>query len=144
MGTRSNTTFFSEWSNEKPLAMIYRQFDGYPEGHGVQLARFLKEIKLVNGLRIDSEYSEVKVANKMSCLAAQVVVYLKEKPGDIYLESPEDEENLGTEYNYRIYRDKMGVTDKESVLIDLIESTEVGYQRVFYGSPEEFIKKYER
>ena len=38
MGTRSLTFVYED---NKPIVNMYRQFDGYPEGHGQELADFL-------------------------------------------------------------------------------------------------------
>ena len=36
MGTRSLTVFNDSWNDEE-IAVFYRQFDGYPAGHGREL-----------------------------------------------------------------------------------------------------------
>lgn len=46
MGTRSITKFIEEG---KEICGLYRQFDGYPEGHGKELAEFLQNMPIVNG-----------------------------------------------------------------------------------------------
>ena len=46
MGTRSTTAIRDE--NGKTLVTIYRQYDGYPTGHGQELADFLKARTLIN------------------------------------------------------------------------------------------------
>ena len=46
MGTRSLTFVYEE---NKPIINMYRQFDGYPEGHGAELAEFLLSGEMVNG-----------------------------------------------------------------------------------------------
>lgn len=61
---------------------MYRQFDGYLEGHGKDLADFLSGFKLVNGISGDEP---PKFANGMGCLAAQVVAHFKNEPGGIYI-----------------------------------------------------------
>jgi len=89
MGTRSLTTFISTWKDEKTqkvknekIVTMYRQFDGYPSGHGLELAEFLNQGKLVNGI---SSAENGLVFNGMGCLAAQVVAKFKDGPGNIYL-----------------------------------------------------------
>lgn len=78
MGTRCLTVFKD---GEKEIAVLYRRFDGYLEGHGKSLAEFCKGIKIVNGFDVDIE----KIANGMSCLAAQTVAHFKQKCGGFYL-----------------------------------------------------------
>lgn len=89
MGTRSLTTFISTWKDEETkkvknekIVTMYRQFDGYPTGHGKELAEFLVQGKLVNG--IGSNEPQL-VFNGMGCLTAQVVANFKDGPGNIYL-----------------------------------------------------------
>ena len=52
MGTRSLTVFNDE--DGKEIAVMYRQFDGYPSGHGTELAEFLAGKKMVNGFNSDA------------------------------------------------------------------------------------------
>jgi len=78
MGTRCLTVFKD---GEKEIAVLYRQFDGYLDGHGKSLAEFCSGIKIVNGLGVDIE----KMANGMGCLSAQIVAHFKQKCGGFYL-----------------------------------------------------------
>lgn len=82
MGTRSQTTI-SEAGN-KPLVGIYRHFDGYPSGHGLELFQFLSKIKIVNGFAPGSKLGEV--ANGAGCLAAQLVANFKTAVGGVYIQ----------------------------------------------------------
>lgn len=86
MGTRSETAFFE---GDTELCRIYRQFDGDPVGHGLELAK-LCNVTMVNGMSGDAD-----CANGMGCLAARVIAGLKKRPGNIYMAStvyPLDEE----------------------------------------------------
>lgn len=47
MGTRSTTTIYD---GDTPILSFYRQFDGYPSGHGQDLANFLIGKTVVNGI----------------------------------------------------------------------------------------------
>ena len=62
MGTRS-LTHFIERHTEQPkdkrkkaivkdteIVVMYRQYDGYPSGHGIDLSEFLSKGRLVNGI----------------------------------------------------------------------------------------------
>ena len=82
MGTRCLT--FVTNDEGLPIICMYRQMDGYPKGHGVDLAKFLAPIKVVNGLGLNNE----TVANGAGCLAAQIVAHFKDGPGGIYLHRP--------------------------------------------------------
>ena len=87
MGTRSLTYVYTETykrTKPKPIVCMYRQYDGYLSGHGLELAEFLEPITLVNGLGQNKQ----RVANGMGCLAAQ-------------------------EYEYHIFQDKVKVFTRE-------------------------------
>lgn len=107
MGTRCLTVFKDEYDSN--IAVMYRQHDGHPHYHGKELADFLKEKKLVNGLNKNTSM----VFNGMGCLAASVVAHFKKCPGGIYLFSP-DVEDVGEEYVY-IIRGEVGAEPRISV-----------------------------
>ena len=98
MGTRSLTVFNNEMDNSE-IVVLYRQYDGYPTGHGRDLLSFLNNMEIVNGI---SNNEERKIANGMGCLSAQVVAYLKEAPGDFYLHSA-GTRDIGEEFIYTLY-----------------------------------------
>ena len=129
MGTRS-LTVFHEYDAE--IVVMYRQYDGYPEGHGLELAEFLLPFTVVNGLGLQEER---KVANGMGCLTAQVVAHFKEEAGNIYLYNAKTR-NVGEEYIYRL-----SCPTKEGEI--KMECWEVDYsddrRKVFDGTPTEFI-----
>lgn len=95
MGTRCLTVIYND--NNKEIAVLYRQYDGYPAGHGAELNEFLEGMKIVDGLSGDT----TKVANGMECLAAQIVAYFKTGPGGFYL-CPAGTRDTGEEYIYHI------------------------------------------
>jgi hypothetical protein len=80
MGTRC-LTFVEDGVGEK-LVCIYRQFDGYPSGHGSELAGFLRDMVIVNGI---PRNGPSKIANGAGCLAAQLLAKLKDGVGGIYI-----------------------------------------------------------
>jgi len=98
MGTRSLTVFNNEMDNEE-IVVLYRQYDGYPEGHGIDLLNFLNNMEIVNGI---SNKEKRRIANGMGCLSAQVVAYFKEAPGDFYLHSA-GTRDIGEEFIYTLY-----------------------------------------
>lgn len=103
MGTRSLTFMYEEFDSEVPFVCIYRQFDGYPEGHGVDLANFINSKRLVNGYS-GSDTMET-TANGIGCLAAQLVMTLKERfgLGGIYLHFPDLNADHWQDYEYHIW-----------------------------------------
>ena len=66
MGTRCLTVFKEEDGTE--IAVMYRQMDGYPEGHGQALADFLEGRRIVNGYNMNDK--KERAFNGMGCLAA--------------------------------------------------------------------------
>ena len=119
MGTRS-LTFVYDGSNSddgtnEPIMCIYRQFDGYPSGHGHELAQFLNSKKLVNGYTDKLSSTE---ANGMSCLAAQLVVQLKHGVGGIYIYAPMTGRDYSQDYEYHVYEDKVVVKDPTAVIFE--------------------------
>ena len=97
MGTRSLTCVLN--NNKKYIITMYRQYDGYPEGHGKELANFLKKITIINGI---SGQKMGDAANGIECLAAQMVAHFKNDIGGIYLYPPKTRD-VGEEYIYTIY-----------------------------------------
>lgn len=137
MGTRSLTHIREGNKLGKVLLTIYRQYDGYPDGHGLDLAEFLKDMNVVNGLTMDEKK---KVANGMGCLAAQLVAHLKQGPGNIYIYPPKSTD-CGEEYVYTIYYDGdlyKGGGQLKMVCQDVYDHR----AKIFDGTPEEFITKF--
>jgi len=106
MGTRSLTFVYDTYKAKngravhRPIINLYRQYDGYPEGHGAELVEFLKQFKLVNGLGGETK---ARTANGMGCLAAQLVSNFKgNEAGQFYL-YPTDAKDCGQDYEYHIY-----------------------------------------
>ena len=98
MGTRSLTVINSEWDDSE-ICVLYKQYDGYPEGHGTDLLNFLKDMHIVNGI---GSKENRKISNGMDCLAAQVVAHFKTGPGDFYLHSA-GSRDMCEEFIYTIY-----------------------------------------
>lgn len=124
MGTRSITHIKEDG---KTIATIYRQYDGYPSGHGSDLLEMLQGIKLTNGFGFGAKYGEV--ANGMGCLAALVISELKsEQVGGVYIYPPKSQ-NVGEEYIYTI-KEKNGkinlkcvdVWNKKTLFNDTVEN----------------------
>lgn len=97
MGTRSITIIMD---GNQELCRIYRQCDGYPRGHGLELAQ-LCDRTITNGIRgSDRNPATNRTANGMECLAAQIVAGLKTVIGDVYLQVPNGEISDWVEYVY--------------------------------------------
>ena len=105
MGTRSLTFVYDDNKRTKIINM-YRQFDGYPSGHGAELAKFLNGFEeITNGFGFNETR---KIANGMGCLAAQLVANFKTEHGGFYL-YPTKCTDCGQDYEYHVYRDKVVV-----------------------------------
>ena len=120
MGTRSLTFVYD--SNDEPLVCMYRQFDGYPTGHGAELVEFLNQFEAItNGIQVGETR---KTANGMGCLAAQMIAHFKIETGAFYL-YPTNTNDAGQEYEYHIYQQFVLVKNYKNAVI-------------FYGTWAEF------
>ena len=142
MGSRSLTRIiprqeglsFNEGHTLQELSHVnmYRHLDGYPEGHGLELAEFLKDIKIVNGIPLDKESGNQ--ANGSGCLAAQMVKHFKDGAGDIYLH-PHTNDIGWEDYIYTIYP-----KENEPCYIAIYEV--YNKKCIFVGTALDLIKKY--
>ena len=139
MATRSLIRFakreegvsFSEHP-EKIEVQVYKHWDGYPSGHPTQLANWLTNKKIVNGIGVDT----YGVANGLGCLAAQYIAAFKEQPGDLYVESPEHSSHSDIEYITYVWGDY-----GKGIWMSIFENYED--KCMFVGKPQELIDKYE-
>ena len=108
MGTRSLTYVWEDDKSNKPFLCMYRQFDGYKEGHGKDLAEFLAPITLINGI---GGQKAGEAANGMGCLAAQMVAHFKAPHGigGFYLHAPDLDQDAGQEYEYHVGPNRVSV-----------------------------------
>lgn len=147
MGTRSTYRVIEEWTDDRPeakvkkgqnkLVLMYRQFDGYPEGHPLETAEWLAGGKVVNGLRMDEKGL---MFNGGGCLAAQLVAKYKTEAGGTYLHPMNHRGQCWENYTYDIIV-------KEDKTIEFIAYEVMGgknrFKKIFQGSPAEFVKKYQ-
>ena len=154
MGTRSLTRVFNTYKNENKnkqvknqLVNMYRQYDGYPEGHGTELADFLKSGKVVNGIGSTNETE--RLFNGAGCLAAQMIAHFKNGAGGFYIE-PITAKDCGQEFEYEVIVD----FDTKQVTMKCFEIGYInkkgeyknGKKLLFEGKPsefDEFVKKLE-
>ena len=110
MGTRSLTFVYDD---KEPMINMYRQFDGYPSGHGSELATFLNSFDaIVNGISVGDTR---RIANGMGCLAAQLIAYFKIDAGGFYM-YPVTAKDCGQEYEYHVYENKVVVKNPTEVI----------------------------
>ena len=125
MGTRATIKIakreegvsFSE-KPDKTIVDIYHHYDGYPEGLGVKLASYLGDKKITNGL---------------GCLAASLIAELKYKPGNVYIEDPNNPHGW-IDYEYVVWGDC-----GKDIWISIFD----GDLCIFVGKPDKLIEKYD-
>ena len=127
---RENGVSFSEHPGvDKIHTQIYKHYDGYPQGLGVELANFLDGYDVVNGL---STGYQGPVANGMGCLAAQLVSYIKNEAGNVYLQKPQEID--WEDYEYFIW-----VKEHAELWISILD---YNGNCIFVGEPDKLINKY--
>jgi hypothetical protein len=108
----------------KPLINLYRQYDGYVEGHGAKLADFLNGMYVVNGLGLDNENKKI---SQWHGLFSRLKLILTLKM--VLVSFTYTHQRVGMdcwqEYEYHIYSDK--------VIIKAYEDN------IFEGTWQEFI-----
>ncbi len=126
MGTRSLTVFTEDLdTSSEEICVLYRQFDGYPTGHGADLKACLSNAQIGNGIPGGLNLSDgAKFFNGMSDLAVQTITRLKKmeavksnsfvetgllkgntydiKPGQFYLYKA-GTRDCGEDYTYTVY-----------------------------------------
>jgi len=127
MGTRSLSYVYSSYQDDEgkkvnePIVCMYRQYDGYVEGHGAELAAFLNGGRLVNGLLVDGLGVKTdEVWNGMGCLAASLVAHFKKDAGNFYLHAPRLGRDDWQEYEYHVFDDKVivyAVRDPKDIVL---------------------------
>ena len=149
MGTRSLTKVITTWEDtdgkkqRQPVTCMYRQYDGYMDGHGKELAEWLDGFTIVNG--IPSDRSE-PMFNGMDCLAAQMFVHFKSSgckddgtptsnAGGIYCMHP-DASDCWEQYLYEISEE-----DKQIHLTVYEIEHESSATEIFHGTPKELLTK---
>jgi hypothetical protein len=106
---------------------VYEQYDGYPDGVGLQLAGFLRSRRLCNGFPLQvPESPATHWANGVSCLAAQFIAEFKKEAGGLYLFHPDEAEE---QWTYEV-----DAADNRPMTVAVINS----HQEQFRGDVEQF------
>ena len=139
MGTRSLTKVITTWEDtngkkqRKPITCMYRQYDGYLDGHGAELAEWLSGYTIVNGIPLRE--SKSNLFNGLDCLAAQMFAHFKDGAGGIYCMHP-DAKDVFEDYLYEI--EEVG----KDILITVYEiGFEDGGTYLLQATPEELLTK---
>lgn len=130
MGTRSLTRLYNE--DKQEICVLYRQMDGYPSGHGKELASFLEGFKIVNGYNPDLKG---KRANGAACLAVQIIAHFKDGVGSFYL-YPAGTDDMGEEYVYAVECSVLGGVTLHCQEVE--DATRGKFIEKFVGPPEEY------
>lgn len=145
MGTRSTYRVINQYKSDKggtikeKLCLVYLQFDGYPEGHPQDTAKWLASGKVVNG--IGSDDSKL-IFNGAGCLAAQLIARLKSGPGGTYIYPVGSRGRCWDQYSYDIIVNSDTQTIKfVAYEVDQVNNKPV-FNKLFSGTPEEFYQKY--
>ena len=120
----------------KPSAIhtqVYNHYDGHPERLGVTLASYLKSYDIRNGIPNDYTGLQSPMANGIGCLAAQLVSYLKEEPGNVYLQP-------AVNPNWEDYVYYVWVKEGSRIMISIFDSNN---ECIYVGDCESLIEKYE-
>ena len=125
---REEGVSFSEKPN-KTIVDIYHHYDGYPEGLGVKLASYLDDKKITNGLGSRGDYDYF---NGLGCMATSIIEYLKDGPGNVYIED-KDRPHGWLDYKYYVWGD-----DNKDIWISIFDGDEC----IFVGKPRALLSKY--
>ena len=147
MGTRSLTRIIPRQEGlsykdghkrgELGLVNIYQQYDGYPEYMAVEYAKWLKDIRIGNGISASVELN--KYANGVGCFAAQFIKHFKDRIGGLYLYpigNRYGEDNF-VDYIYTLFP-KDGHETYMSIYNNYTEEV------IFVGKPDAALKKYNK
>jgi hypothetical protein len=145
MGTRSTYRIIEKGVYEgklwqKKFILVYMQFDGYPNGHPLDTAKWLAGGKMINGIGMQDTGL---VFNGASCLAAQFVAKYKTGVGSTYIEPMDHRGRCGEDYMYDIV-----VEDKKITMVAYEnhsrwrEKSRVKTKKLFEGTPQEYVEKY--
>lgn len=141
MGTRSTYRVLNKIKSVgTPILLLYAQFDGYPEGHPLNTAKWLASGKVVNGVTT----GDGLVFNGAGCLAAQLVALYKKEAGGFYIESIDSRGQLDEEYVYDIMVSEKGI---EYIAYEVGWDSAIGrpeFNVIFRGTPEEYVEKYSK
>ena len=146
MGTRSTITFYEKRDDKLiPYVNIYQQYDGYLEGVGEDLCKWLKNKIIVNGF---SPNDKRNIANGIGCLIAQYIKNNKDDVGNLYI-YPIGECCEECDYNYSVIIDESWITsfferERKAEDIITIEVGNRGKKPFFKGTIQELLDYIEK
>ncbi len=100
MSTRSITHIHEAHTGEEAIiCSFYRHCDGYPDGHGKDLIKWLEGKKLVNG--ISTGFKEGRDFNRAGAMAIPLMQYIQEVSGCEVI--PTGSAGMWEEYTYNVF-----------------------------------------
>lgn len=140
MGTRSKTSFIEKRGDKLThLVSVYQQYDGYISGVGHDIAKYILDKEICNGISLGRDTS--KLANGFDCLIAQIIRDFKEDVGGLYITT---EDNI-QEYNYDIifdsdlYYSDLNVEYETDKYFE-VKVTDWNEQTIFEGTLKELLE----
>jgi hypothetical protein len=145
MGTRSTVKFIEQVKDEKTnkvkenvMCAIYQQWDGYASGVGLELAEFLNDIEMVNG--ISSDRTIGKIANGIGCLSAQYIAHIKKEVGSVYMTYADDYQGYDYEVIIGYEGEGWSMKPKQPIIrVSGLYLEDSDGEMDFEGTPQEFI-----
>lgn len=140
MGTRSKTSFIEKrGENLTHLVSVYQQYDGYIEGVGYNIAKYILSKKICNGIPLGR--NKDNLANGFDCLVAQFIRDFKTEVGNLYITTQDNEQ----EYNYDVIFDNdlyfsgdIGNDNDSNDYFNIIVRDWDG-EKIFEGSPRQLL-----
>ena len=137
MGTRSTIAFIDKrvtkdgkvYTDE--IVRIYQQYDGYPSGVGLELASWLSNKRIINGIPYGEDVSNC--CNGIGCMTAQFIHDFKTDIGGLYITDHDDTED----YNYKVIVTYDIPTSEYSITLEAYRWDD--NTPFFSGIPQEFI-----
>lgn len=140
MGTRSKTSFIEKRGEKLThLVSVYQQYDGYIEGVGHCLAKYILDKEICNGIRLGRDTS--KLANGFGCLIAQIIRDFKEDVGGLYIIEEDDiqEYNYDIIFNSDLYYSDLNVEYETDKYFE-VKVTDWNKKTIFEGTLKELLE----
>jgi len=142
MGTRGTYRFIETYESnnkqigrvDKDICLMYMQYDNYPDGNPLLIAKYITSGKFVNGYGADDGSI---VFNGMGCFIAQLIKEFKAGTGGLYIQPLDSRLQSSEDYTYDIVYD----FDTKKVTIKAYDWQD---KLLFIGTPEEYIAKYDK
>lgn len=122
-----------EWNsdNDEPNPIVcsfYRHHDGYPEGHGKDMANWLKGKRLVNGKGAD--YTIGRDYNGAGCMAVCLMAHIHDEHTESIRTIPTGHGGMGEEFTYDVrYKDGRFFVEWDGQSVDCDNFSDESFSR---------------